>query len=65
MSAYVTHGVFPGNSWERFTSSGAGGQGFSKFFLTDSCPQTAKAVEGIEPFEILSLSRPIAEALRA
>jgi ribose-phosphate pyrophosphokinase len=65
VSAYVTHGVFPGNSWERFTSSGAGGQGFSKFFLTDSCPQTAKAVEGIEPFEILSLSRPIAEALRA
>ena len=63
VSAYVTHGVFPGNSWERFTSSGAGGQGFSKFFLTDSCPQTAKAVEGIEPFEILSLSRPIAEAL--
>ena len=65
VSAYVTHGVFPGNSWERFTSSGAGGQGFSKFFLTDSCPQTAKAVRGIEPFEILSLSRPIAEALRA
>ena len=64
VSAYVTHGVFPGNSWKRFTaSSGAGGQGFTKFFLTDSCPQTAKAVAGTEPFEILSLSRPIAEAL--
>ena len=65
VSAYVTHGVFPGESWKRFTvsSGGAGGQGFTKFFLTDSCPQTAKAVEGIEPFEILSLSRPIAEAL--
>ena len=25
--------------------------------------ETAKAVEGIEPFEILSLSLPIAEAL--
>ena len=64
VSAYVTHGVFPGDSWKRFTaSSGAGGQGFNKFFLTDSCPGTAKAVEGIEPFEILSLSKPIAEAL--
>jgi ribose-phosphate pyrophosphokinase len=65
VSAYVTHGVFPGESWKRFTvsSGGAGGQGFTKFFLTDSCPQTAEAVEGIEPFEILSLSRPIAEAL--
>ena len=63
VSAYVTHGVFPGNSWERFTSSGAGGQGFTKFFLTDSCPITAKAVAGVEPFEILSLARPIAEAL--
>jgi ribose-phosphate pyrophosphokinase len=64
VSAYCTHGVFPGNSWKRFTaSSGAGGQGFHKFFLTDSCPGTVKAVEGTEPFEILSLARPIAEAL--
>lgn len=64
VSAYVTHGVFPGNSWKRFTtSSGAGGQGFHKFFLTDSCPRTAAAVAGTEPFEILSLARPIAEAL--
>jgi ribose-phosphate pyrophosphokinase len=64
VSAYVTHGVFPGESWKKFTaSSGAGGQGFTKFFLTDSCAQTAEAVEGVEPFEILSLSRPIAEAL--
>ena len=52
-----------GHSARRLSSSGAGGQGFTKFFLTDSCPQTAEAVEGIEPFEILSLSRPIAEAL--
>jgi hypothetical protein len=31
--------------------------------MTDSCPQTVRAVEGIAPFKILSLSRPIAEAL--
>jgi len=62
VSAYVTHGVFPGNSWKKFCSGG-GGQGFYKFFLTDSCPGTAEAVKGTEPFEILSLSRPIAEAL--
>ena len=62
VSAYVTHGVFPGNSWKKFCSGG-GGQGFYNFFLTDSCPGTAEAVSGTEPFEILSLSRPIAEAL--
>ena len=62
VSAYVTHGVFPGNSWKKFCAGG-GGQGFYKFFLTDSCPGTAEAVRGTEPFEILSLARPIAEAL--
>ena len=62
VSAYVTHGVFPGNSWKKFCAGG-GGQGFYKFFLTDSCPGTAEAVRETEPFEILSLARPIAEAL--
>jgi len=65
VSAYVTHGVFPNASWKRFTaSSGAGGQGFYKFWLTDSCPGTAENVSGVAPFEILSLARPIAEALQ-
>ena len=64
VSAYVTHGVFPKQSWKRFTSTGAGAQGFAYFWLTDSCPQTARDVDGVEPFEIISLARPIAEALQ-
>tara|TARA_B100000287_G_scaffold421416_1_gene462085 strand:+ start:332 stop:1822 length:1491 start_codon:yes stop_codon:yes gene_type:complete len=63
VSAYATHGVFPNDSWKRFTSTGAGGQGFTNFWITDSCPQTVEVVEGVEPFEILSLAVAIAEAL--
>ena len=63
VSAYATHGVFPNSSWKRFTSAGAGGQGFSHFWITDSCPQTVEALDGAEPFEILSLAATIAEAL--
>ena len=63
VSAYATHGVFPKDSWKRFTSTGAGGQGFTNFWITDSCPQTVEAVEGVEPFEVLSLAVAIAEAL--
>ena len=65
VSAYVTHGVFPNESWKRFTADLGGGahDGFRYFWLTDSCPQTAKAVDGRPPFNILSLAEPIAAAL--
>ncbi|GAQ85984.1 phosphoribosyl transferase [Klebsormidium nitens] len=65
VSAYVTHGVFPNNSWERFQcDNGEGPQhGFARFWITDSCPQTVAAVKGRAPFEILSLAGPIAAAL--
>uniref|UniRef100_A0A6T5TAN1 Phosphoribosyltransferase domain-containing protein n=1 Tax=Ostreococcus mediterraneus TaxID=1486918 RepID=A0A6T5TAN1_9CHLO len=63
VSAYATHGVFPNASWKRFTTEGAGGQGFANFWITDSCPQTVGAVDGVEPFEVLSLASAIAEAL--
>ena len=63
VSAYATHGVFPNASWKRFTSSGVGGQGFSNFWITDSCPQTVEAIAGHEPFEVLSLARAIVDAL--
>lgn len=38
--------------------------GFRYFWLTDSCPQTTRAVEGRKPFEVLSLAEPIAAALQ-
>ncbi|XP_024396727.1 ribose-phosphate pyrophosphokinase 4 [Physcomitrium patens] len=65
VSAYVTHGVFPKRSWERFKHDNGEGasQGFSHFWLTDSCAKTVKAVIGKAPFEILSLAGSIAVAL--
>jgi len=66
VSAYVTHGVFPKNSFERFVSEGEGGAmtGFKNFWITDSCPQTAKHVGGRPPFKVLSLANIIADALQ-
>ncbi len=58
VSAYVTHGVFPGDSWQRFA-----GEGFSFFWMTDSCPLTTVKVKDKKPFEILSLAGDISEKL--
>lgn len=56
--AYVTHGVFPERSWEKFLDAG-----FHRFWLTDSCPKTAEAVDGNGPFEVLSLAETLADLL--
>ncbi|KAM5580032.1 ribose-phosphate pyrophosphokinase 4 [Rosa sericea] len=65
VSAYVTHGVFPKRSWERFThKNGESENPFAYFWITDSCPLTVKAVENKAPFEILSLAGSIADALQ-
>ncbi|KAE8655794.1 Ribose-phosphate pyrophosphokinase 4 [Hibiscus syriacus] len=63
VSAYVTHGVFPKCSWERFTRK-EDEQGFAYFWITDSCPHTVKAIENRAPFEVLSLAESIADALQ-
>ena len=67
VSAYVTHAVFPQHSWHRFVKGSVpeGDVTFTHFWLTDSCPTTVEQVEGKEPFKVLSLARPIAEALCA
>ncbi|KAF3789566.1 Ribose-phosphate pyrophosphokinase 3, partial [Nymphaea thermarum] len=66
ISAYVTHGVFPNRSWERFQhDSGVGPEnGFTYFWITDSCPLTVKEVSSRRPFEILSLAKAIASSLQ-
>ena len=65
VSAYVTHGVFPGMSHLKFKYSGSGAdKGFRHFWITDSCPQTVEVLKGRKPFEILSLAEPIAAALQ-
>ncbi|CAM8909791.1 unnamed protein product [Rhodiola kirilowii] len=63
VSAYVTHGVFPKRSWERFVHKETE-KAFSYFWITDSCPQTVKAIKNKAPFEILSLAGSIADALQ-
>ncbi|CAK9201913.1 unnamed protein product [Sphagnum jensenii] len=65
VSAYVTHGVFPKRSWERFGHDNGEGpeHGFAHFWITDSCATTVKDVMGRPPFEVLSLAGSIAAAL--
>ncbi|WVZ73957.1 hypothetical protein U9M48_022205 [Paspalum notatum var. saurae] len=57
VSAYVTHAVFPKNSYERFMASNSAGPGdqFAYFWITDSCPHTVKAIGQRPPFETLEL----------
>ncbi|XP_059657877.1 ribose-phosphate pyrophosphokinase 4-like [Cornus florida] len=66
VSAYVTHGIFPHRSWERFEHDNGGcpENGLSYFWITDSCPLTVKEVKNRAPFEVLSLAAPIASALQ-
>ncbi|KAK9153235.1 hypothetical protein Sjap_000715 [Stephania japonica] len=63
VSAYVTHAVFPEQSWQRFLHNGEE-KAFSHFWITDSCPLTVKAIENKAPFEVLSLAGSIADALQ-
>ncbi|KAL9422990.1 hypothetical protein AB3S75_035137 [Citrus x aurantiifolia] len=66
VSAYVTHGVFPKGSWERFTLKNGENMenAFANFWITDSCPLTVKAIANKAPFEVLSLAGSIADALQ-
>ncbi|GFS38636.1 phosphoribosyltransferase family protein [Actinidia rufa] len=65
VSAYVTHGVFPKRSWERFVHKNEDSEkAFAYFWITDSCPLTVKAIANKAPFEILSLAGSIADALQ-
>lgn len=65
VSAYVTHGVFPKRSWERFTNNNEGAESpFAYFWITDSCPLTVKDIANRTPFEVLSLAASIADALQ-
>ncbi|KAL4336137.1 hypothetical protein GQ457_07G017260 [Hibiscus cannabinus] len=46
ISAYVTHGIFPNRSWQRFEHDNGGHpeNGLAYFWITDSCPRTVKEV---------------------
>ncbi|CEM31785.1 unnamed protein product [Vitrella brassicaformis CCMP3155] len=72
VSAFVTHGVFPQESWKRFVPSaataGGGGNGeeksFKDFFVTDSCPMMSKILASTPPFRVLSLAPAIYNFLK-
>ncbi|KAL9665040.1 hypothetical protein QQ045_020449 [Rhodiola kirilowii] len=66
ISAYVTHGIFPNNSWKRFKHDNEGNpaNGLTYFWITDSCPLTVNSVMSQSPFEILSLGPSIASTLQ-
>eukprot|EP00049_Salpingoeca_infusionum_P004300 m.76763 g.76763 ORF g.76763 m.76763 type:complete len:363 (+) comp12497_c0_seq3:135-1223(+) len=54
---YVTHAVFPEQSWRRLVGK------FDLFWITDTCPDTAKQVEGEPTFELLSVASHLASLL--
>jgi len=58
VSAFVSHAVFPQESWKRFTAETP--DQFSHFYVTDSCPEVTKILSGKKPFTILSLANSIA-----
>ncbi|KAK8914465.1 hypothetical protein KSP39_PZI023641 [Platanthera zijinensis] len=66
ISAYVTHGIFPNKTWQRFKYEDGDGpdKRMEYFWITDSCPLTVKDVKGVQPFEVLSLAGSIVDALQ-
>ena len=60
VSCFVTHAVFPKDSWKKFIEEPKETR-FSKFFVTDSCPEVTDKLKDEEPFEILPLAPSIAK----
>lgn len=60
VSCFVTHGVFPLESYKKFV----GNDLIHKFWITDSIPTTSSVVDGVGPFEVLSLAPLIARYLQ-
>ncbi|XP_031574343.1 ribose-phosphate pyrophosphokinase 4-like [Actinia tenebrosa] len=59
ISAYVTHAVFPKQSWKKFTECDVP---FEKFYITDSLPHSTEIAKEA-PFELLSLCDVISDTL--
>ena len=60
ISVFVTHPVFPKESWKQFTA--AGEVKFANFWITDSIPHSLELAQH-PPFKLLSLSDVIADSL--
>ncbi len=58
VSAYVTHAVFPQDSWKRFVEQKP--DQFRTFYVTDSCPEVTQGLKDKKPFVVLPLAPGIA-----
>jgi len=59
VSAFVTHSIFPQESWRKFTEEKP--DQFTYFYTTDSCPETISVIKDKKPFIILPLGPSIGE----
>ena len=59
ISIFVTHAVFPQESWKKFTTAKCG---IKKFWITDSIPYAVEIAKN-KPFELISLSESISDCL--
>ena len=58
VSAFVTHAVFPTESWKKFTDNSL----LDKFYITDSIPH-ATEIGKHSPFHVLSIGGILADIL--
>jgi ribose-phosphate pyrophosphokinase len=67
VSAFVTHAVFPQDSWKRFALSeeNKDPHPFEHFYTTDSCPTVTDLIKDIAPFSVLSLAPSISHCVGA
>jgi len=66
VSAYVTHAIFPQESYKKFLTAGLTPdtpQLFQYFFVTDSNPHVADKLRGQAPFEVLCIAPNIREII--
>jgi phosphoribosylpyrophosphate synthetase len=61
VSAFVTHAVFPKESWKRFTPQDSG-VSWQTFWITDSIPHAYQICEHA-PFKMISISDAIVQSL--
>ena len=50
VSAYVTHCIFPNDSWKKIVSAN-----FHKFYMTNSVPEVSNKLRTISPFVVIDL----------
>jgi len=65
VSAFVTHAVFPEESWKKFVSPSDSNsnveQPWRYFYTTDSCPEVSCLLKDKKPFVVMPLAQSISE----